>query len=217
MRSCFWQRDLVPRGHTRRCADTGRLPPGSRTSRFCRIRLLASAAMAPREETPPNQQALGARWAPPEKPAHHGMLLTLFPGSPPHPQDLRHKPQHPPTHTLKRQLSTSDPFASSTGSRSLCTSGNPTLDFCPLQKISPSPALQYLCPHLPYSKVKTVKISDMWFQHPQASFHPISGPLYCCQIHFYNLKDVGILTHPTPAGALPNVREESTFGVFATL
>ena len=71
MSSCFWQRDLVPRGHTRRCADTGRLPPGSRTSRFCRIRLLASAAMAPREETPPNRQAPGARWAPPplEKPA----------------------------------------------------------------------------------------------------------------------------------------------------
>lgn len=64
MRSCFWQRDLVPRGHTRRCADTGRLPPGSRTSRFCRIRLLASAAMAPREETPPNRPAPGARWAP---------------------------------------------------------------------------------------------------------------------------------------------------------
>lgn len=79
MRSCFWQRDLVPRGHTRRCADTGRLPPGSRTSRFCRIRLLASAAMAPWEETPPNQQAPGARWASPEEPSHQGMLLTFGP------------------------------------------------------------------------------------------------------------------------------------------
>lgn len=99
MRSCFWQRDLVPRGHTRRCADTGRLPPGSRTSRFCRIRLLASAAMAPREEAPPNQQAPGARWAPPEEPSHQGMLLTLWPqltAPPTGPEDNSRLPQVPP-------------------------------------------------------------------------------------------------------------------------
>lgn len=94
-RSCFWQRDLVPRGHTRRCADTGRLPPGSRTSRFCRIRLLARAAMAPREETPPNLRAPGARWAPQEKPVHQGMFLTLgsqLAASPTGPED---EPQAP--------------------------------------------------------------------------------------------------------------------------
>ena len=91
MRSCFWQRDLVPRGHTRRCADTGRLPPGSRTSRFCRIRLLAGAAMAPREETPQNRQAPGARWAPPEKPASspgHGLASPVrLAASPTGPED----------------------------------------------------------------------------------------------------------------------------------
>lgn len=101
MRSCFWQRDLVPRGHTRRCADTGRLLPGSRTSRFCRIRLLANAAIAPREETPPNQQAPGAPWAPLEEPSHQGMLWTQLTAPPTGPKDKSADPlTSPKNHQL---------------------------------------------------------------------------------------------------------------------
>lgn len=131
MRSCFWQRDLVPRGHTRRCADTGRLPPGSRTSRFCRIRLLARAAMAPREETPPNWQGPGARWAPQEKPAHQSILSTLgsqLTASPTGPED---KPQAPPTPS--RQLPPLGPVLARL-TPAPCVSVDPTLDFCPLLK-----------------------------------------------------------------------------------
>lgn len=100
MRSCFWQRDLVPRGHTRRCADTGRLLPGSRTSRFCRIRLLANAAIAPREETPPNQQAPGAPWAPLEEPSHQGMLWTQPTAPPTGPKDKPDPLTSPQNHQL---------------------------------------------------------------------------------------------------------------------